>query len=478
MLKAQYIRKTALLGFVALLGAFSMGGAAAMSLRDAIAVAITSNPEIGQAIENREAIEFELRQARGLFMPRIDMENSVGVRQLDNPTRRATGRAGDTLKPAEAGLVATWKLFDGYGRNAEVERQASRVDGASFRVLERTEFISLQVTKEYMETLLQMRLVRLAEENVANLRSVNNRIRSAESSGTLTVADRRQGEERLAAASARLVEARQELAAAQIRFLRVVGMAIKNPAPPPAIAGRLPRSIDLALGVAVKNNPRIKMADADIDAASALVKAAQAKLYPEVFAEGRARTGRDIDGFAGRTNDAQARLVMRWNLYNGGIDRAAIQEQARRVAEARHARDTVLREIQEAVRISWDRRMKQSELVGILARQSGLSDQVVSSYFEQFDVGKRSLLDVLDAQNTRYNTKVLLETARSSQQFAEYRVLAATGQLVAALGLKAPNQADAYARERANVPPSSLTETLPRYSPPRSDTGKIPSGPL
>ena len=51
----------------------------------------------------------------------------------------------------------TWRLFDGYFRDAEVERQASRVDGASFRVLERSEFLALEVAREYFEVMLQER---------------------------------------------------------------------------------------------------------------------------------------------------------------------------------------------------------------------------------------------------------------------------------------------------------------------------------
>ena len=60
----------------------------ALTLEQAISIALDSNPEIGQAIENREAIEFELRQARGLYMPRVDFEASAGPRKLDSPGRR------------------------------------------------------------------------------------------------------------------------------------------------------------------------------------------------------------------------------------------------------------------------------------------------------------------------------------------------------------------------------------------------------
>jgi len=439
--------------------------APAQSLRDAVSLTIKTNPQIGQAIENKEAISFELRQARGLYMPRVDLETSAGRRDLERPV--TSGVSSQTnYSPVEAGVTATWKIFDGGGRAAEVERQASRVDGAATRVWERSEFLALEVTREYMEGILQRRLVGIAEKNVSFLGDTLSRIRTNVSSGSLTDADLRQGEERVLGARARLIEAKQELSAAQIRFTRLVGINLTRPSTPGSLASKLPKSIDVALGLAVRNNPRLSISNAEIDAASALVRAARAKLAPEVFLEARGRVGRDVDGVAGRTNDAQGRAVMRWNLYNGGIDEANIQEQTKRVSEAQFARDQVLREVREAVKLSFDRRSRQLELSAALERQLSAGNRVVSGYNEQFAVGRRSLLDLLDAQNTRYNAEVLLETAKTSALFAEYRILASTGQLVKSLGLAPSAHATTYARDDAGVPPTESASRLPQRSPP------------
>jgi adhesin transport system outer membrane protein len=439
--------------------------ATAQSLREAVSLTIKTNPRMGQAVENREAIEFELRQARGLFMPRIDSEFSAGTRRLERPLLPGQ-RNERNFAPLEAGVTATLKLFDGFGREAEVERQAARVDGASLRVLERAEFLALEVAREYLDVLLQQRLVGVAEQHVGFLSDVLGRIRANAANGSLTDADVRQGEERVLSARARLIEARQELSAARIRLAQIVGVQLSRMSTPPSLANRLPKSVDAAVGLVVRNNPRLKIATADIDAASAQVRAARSRMAPEVFVEGRARVGHDMDGVSGRTNDLQGRAVMRFNIYNGGIDEANVQEQTRRMAESQFARDQVLREVRETVQLSMDRRARQVELAAMLTRQVQAGNRVAQSYSEQFAVGRRSLLDLLDAQNTRYNASVLAETARTSIQFAEYRILAATGQLVASLGLQPPPQAAAVARTDAGVPPTLSADQLPRRSPP------------
>lgn len=221
---------------------------------------------------------------------------------------------------------------------------------------------------------------------------------------------------------------------------------------PPSVAKALPRSLEAALDIAMRNNPRVHVANSDIDAADAQVRGARNAYMPEISAEARVRTGRDIDGSEGRTADGQVRIVARWNLYRGGIDVANEQEKIRRASEQRLALHQVYREIEEAVRVSWDRRLKQMELAGLLREQSSTNSQLVSTYREQLGIGQRSLLDVLGAQNTRYNVAILALTADAASRFAEYRVLAATGSLLKTMNITAPKQATAYARQEFNTP--------------------------
>src|SRR3546814_18676698 len=91
---------------------------------------------------------------------------SAGVRRLENSTRRALGIAGDELYPLEAGIRAEQTLIDFGRRRGEKLRQAARVDGAALRVVERSEFIALQSARQYLDVLLQQRVVAAAEANM------------------------------------------------------------------------------------------------------------------------------------------------------------------------------------------------------------------------------------------------------------------------------------------------------------------------
>ena len=429
----------------------------ALTLREAVTQALTTNPEILQAAQNREAVEFELRQARGLYLPTLDLEGSVGVRRLDNPSRRTLGTAAQDLYPMDVGLSLKQTLFDGGARRSEVEAQAARVDGASFRVLERSEAVALAVTQEYLEILLQAEIIAAARENAGFHQQILGDIQQSVAGGALTDADRIQGQERLLSASARLKEASEELEAAKIRFQRLVGVPLGTPKYPGSVAKMLPRSVDAAIALARENNPRIAAAGADVDAADSSVRGANAAFLPTLSLEGRARVGTDIDGSTGYASDLEAKVVARWSLYRGGRDVAAKQERIRRAGEQRQVLSQIHREVEEAIRDAWNERTKRAEIAGLLREQASTNARLVSSYREQFRVGERSLLDVLSAQNTRFNTAVLAQTAAYASLFAEYRLLAATGKLASTLSVATLEQSDAYAREEFRVPAAPAT---------------------
>ena len=429
----------------------TINAAGAMSLREAVGEALTSNPQVLQAIENREAIEFELRQAKGLFLPTVDLDAAVGTRRLDSPTRRRLGTEGDTLYPADVGITLNQTLLDGGARRAEVDRQASRVDGASFRVFERSEGIALQVVQEYFEILLQAEIVAEIRSNVGFHQQIANEIAQSVSGGAMTEADTMQARERLLAVRARHSEAAEDLEAAKIRFQTLVGRPIGTPKHPGSVARALPASLQAAIDLARARNPRIAAAGADVDSVDAMVRGARSDYMPTVSLQGRARYGDDTDGNEGRTSDLEAKVVARWNLYRGGQTVAKEQEHIRRASEQRHALHQVHREIEESIRTAWDRRAKRSELAATLKQQASVNSRLVSSYREQLRVGQRSLLDVLDAQNTRYNAAVLAKTSQYAAVFEEYRILAATGSLARTLGAAAPEQAEPYARAEFDV---------------------------
>src|SRR5690606_26274275 len=126
----------------------------------------------------------------------------------------------------------------------------------------------------------------------------------------------------------------------------------------------------------------------------------------------------------------RAEVVARWNIFNGGIDIAAREEQIRRSGELRMSVSVAHREIENEVRQSWERRIWLRRQRDSLTRQSQVSRQLLQSYQDQFRIGSRSLLDLLNTQNNAFSTEAALLTAEHAALFSEYRLLASMGRLL------------------------------------------------
>lgn len=453
-----------ILSSIALL--FGSIDSSAMSMKDAVVTAVRSNPEIGEAIANREAIEFELEQGFGLRRPRVDLDASVGGEFVDNQFTRENGDSDHLFVPRQSSLVVRQLLFDGFGTQAEIEKQASRVDGASLRIKERSEFIALAVIREYLEMQRLQRMIKYANENIRYHKWILGEVSRGATAGSLSVADRQQAQERIFSAESTLTSFKEELYASQTAFLRLVGKNVGKMGPNIDIRGKLPKTLSNALSKARTVHPSVAFARADVDTYAAYVKEAESKFYPKLSLEGKGTLGDDLGGERGTSNDLAGNLVLNWNLYNGGIDTANKQEQIRHVDEAYQRLYKITREVEEGVRLSWDRRAKQQQRLRTLLYQLSSTDQLANSYLEQYKIGERSLLDLLDNQNTRFSAQIAVATADVSVRFAEYRILAAAGILLRSIGVSPPPQATVYAREKVDIPPTPAPGDFDRMEPP------------
>ncbi|WP_265530667.1 TolC family protein [Sphingomicrobium marinum] len=427
--------------------------AGAVDLKTAIQEALQTNPEIHQAYYNKQATFEELRQAEGLYYPRLSVEVSGGIRELRNPTRRSLDIADETLYPIEAQAIADLLLMDNGAREAEIRYQAARTDAAAARIEERSEFIALNTSRAYIDYILQQRLVAIEVDNANFHRMLADDLRAGVEQDSISIADLQQAQERYRAAEARVVEAQEELDTAAITFQRLTGMPIGDVTMPPDLSAAMPESLYAAEMLAKENNPLVEEAVADLAAANELTMKAKAEMGPTFSVEGRARYGHDIDGFTGDTTDLMARGVMRWNLFDGGANRANVREQRARANQQQALLFSRQREAVETVRSAWSRLTNQGRLVEQLQEQSNVSDDLLLSYREQFNVGRRSLLDVLDAQNTRANVQAQLEVSKLAQLYAQYRVLAATNNLLEAMGLEMSSHAYSNERDDYSVGP-------------------------
>lgn len=417
----------------------------AFTLRDAIMMAVQTNPGIGEAAANRRATESELRQNQSVLLPQVRLEASIGPEKLNQrdirPPLAAVPLGNDeTLNGRKGSVVVRQLLFDGFTSINEIWRQSARVQAAAARVHERSELIALDTTEAYIDIARYTRLVALAEENVAAHRAILANVDSRFRGGRAGEGDLAQTQERVEAALAALAEFRRSLDDARSKYRKVVGLEPYNLRAPGRLSA-LPASKDEALAITLARNPTIKAAQGDTDAAKYAFRSTAGAFMPNVALEGRLTEGKNTDGNFGAFDSSSGKVVMSWDIFTGGRDSWRRAETAERYTEQtmRHAR--LQRDANESIDRAWAARTITQDRIAALTRQIASDRRVISAYSKEYELGQRSLIDLLNAQNQLFNAQVSLISARAVVVFSDYQLLAAMGSLLDYL--KEPHPVDA-----------------------------------
>jgi adhesin transport system outer membrane protein len=436
--------------------------AVAQSLAESVRGALESNPEVDIVKTNRRAIDQELRQARAGYLPSLDLRTAAGPEWSDNNTTRANEGGSDTKFRTEAQLTLSQMLFDGFATRSEVERQQARIDSASYRVEEAAEFTALNAIEAHLDILRNQEIVRFNEQNIAQHERILGQVRDLERAGRGDIADVVQTESRLARAFDTLAVSRGSLADALARYQRVVGSRPGLLEDVEAPTGALPPSTEDAASLASINSPTVMIAAADVDVAAAEMRASRSGFYPRVDLELGGGLNRNIDGAQGRDNDLSGLLVMRYNLYRGGADMALEREAFHRSNEARAQLNNTRRLAEQEARISYNALDTARARTEALTAKAEAQRRTRDAYAQQFEIGQRQLLDLLDAENELFLNRVELTTAVYTERFATYRVLAVVGDLLGTLEVVAPRESISIHRSVEDLQTPEVVEEKSR----------------
>jgi len=281
----------------------------------------------------------------------------------------------------------------------------------------------------------QRDLLKITKDNVQEHLSMLNEIRSGAMAGRSTEADVAQAEARLAAARANEANVREALRVAEANFIRHTGDKPGILVMPEIPFEALQENVDEAVKIAVTETPTLGIFEADADVAWQEYEATQSNFYPRVDLQLGGRQTNDIGGAEGNDQSATAQVVARWNVFRGGIDTHLRREHVYRHAQAKERRALEARRIENDVRQTWAAMVASGERAKQFDEQASANMNVVSAYKDQFELDRRTLLDVLDAQNELFVSRNNAVNAQYLEMLAVYRILALQGRLLSTMGL-------------------------------------------
>lgn len=269
---------------------------------------------------------------------------------------------------------------------------------------------------------------------------ISDQIKLRSDSGVGSQVDAEQVSGRVSLAQSNVVITETNLLDAKTNYLAVVGHMPGDLMTPAEPSSYMPASLDEAESMAVEGHPTLKSAEADLEARKEQNAVAESPYWPKVDLEVDQNWDEDVDGIEGEQESTLAMIRLRYNLFNGFGDEARRVETKELVEEAREIKNNTHRQVVESVRLSWMAYQSVLDRMEYLEQHVKASTATSESYVKQFDLGKRTLLDVLDTEAEVIEARRDLINAKYDGLFSQYRILGGMGKLVMALDQQWPEE--------------------------------------
>ena len=399
-----------------------------ISVTESIEAMLRQNHSIKALQENRSAVGHEIDRAKAGWGPRVDITARGGFGRLNNSTTRDYGY--DEASPhSSASLLITQPLWDGFLTRGRVRESEATYRSLDYRVLDNATTLALDAIIAHIDVLRRAHILDLTEKHVARHKEILSKANDRASLGVDTVADVSQAQGRFIRAKSTLSDAQAQYKISQEAYYRLTMLPAVNLGPV-KLPSVMYNNANEVFEDAQKTNPKISAYMEDIKAARAVKEQAASKYHPTLNIEAGPSYS-DRNGKARMwTSEVDVAAVMRWNIFNSGADVAENKAAAARIRQSRQTLYDFYDSLRYTTEQSWAEYVSAREQHAFYLEAIEFNKATLSAYQEQFVLGERSLLDVLDAESELYNSSTQAATAQSNALIAAYRMRALTARLL------------------------------------------------
>lgn len=430
-LKSRLLQRAAFAGLTAVMLGMTPA-AQAESFKQALVNAYRSNPTLqGDRARQRSTDEL-VPSAKSGWRPRIEANGDVS-RNYSNPE----GAPGRSWTSSSVDIQLTQPLFRGFKTVEGVAEARETVKAGRQQLLITEQQVLLDAATAYMNVIRDRRILALREQNVANLQRQANAAQARFEAGEVTRTDVSQARARVSGAKAQVASARSTLAESSARYAQIIGHKPDKLATP-GFANN-PKTLSAAIEIASSVNPNILQAAHTQLAQEHAVEVAKGDLLPSASLQANASLSNDSQFDSGETKSANIAGVLTVPIYEAGavysdVRRAKQIESQRRIQVVEAGRAVV-----KGVTTAWNFLSAAREVIVSARAQVAAAAEALNGVQQEYLVGSRSTIDVLNAEQEVINARINLVSAEHDHVLASYELQAAIGKLTARnLGLAGP----------------------------------------
>lgn len=388
---------------------------------------LSTNPTVLERLKNYNATKEDITAAKSGYLPKLDL--SIGVGKEDG--KRAPNSTPFDYSVYQNSLTLSQNIFKGFETQSRVSQQENRTVSAAYSYIEKVNQTSFETLNAYIEVMKNRELLSTQKENVEINTEIFNKVQKLYDAGLTTLSEVNKIKSALALAKANYVVQENTLLDAEHNMQKLLGHSIDaNSMTRPTDEVALPLNVKEAEEFAKENNPSLLVSKYNIKLANATYEEKKSPYYPSVDLEISQNLNKNLSGIEGKYENLRAMAYLKYNFFNGFADESAKQKSISTINQEMQIKNRLERDVTERVNLSWSAHEKLTEQLGHLNEYKEFSLQTLTLYSKEYDLGRRSLLDLLSAQNDFIAAKAQIISSQYNMLFAKYRILDAMGTLV------------------------------------------------
>jgi len=403
----------------------------AQNLKVTIQEVLSTNPVILERLKNYNSTKEDITNAKSGYYPKLDLSLGGGYEKTDKSSRPTQANESFDFSVYQNSLTYTQNLFKGFETTYKIQQQENRTISAAYSYIEKVNDTSFSMVDSYLQVMKNEELLQTARENVEINEEIFTKVSKLYDSGLTTLSEVNKIESTLSLAKSNYIVQENALMDVTYNMQRVLGRFLDPKSMrKPNFDATLPKTLEEASQFAMQNNPSLLVSKYNIKLAQATYKEKKSPYYPQFDIEVSQSMNKNLSAVEGQDDKFKAMAYLKYNFFNGFADSSAMQKSVSQIHQEIQSKNSLRRQVLEGLNLSWTANEKLSQQIVHLREYQKFSLKTLTLYSKEYDLGRRSLLDLLSAQNDFIGSKAQVINTEYSMLFAKYRILDAIGTLV------------------------------------------------
>lgn len=332
------------------------------------------------------------------------------------------------LNPVDMSLNFVQPVFSGLGTVNAVESARQNVKSARADLMNSEQAVLLDAAAVYMDVIRDEAVLNLQKNQEKVLKKHLASYEKKFKAGVLTKTDVSQAKARSAGATAARIAAEGQLQVSKATFYSVVGIEPNQLKDVSDTIFALPENLDGAINEALSENPRIKAAQYATAAAESAVKAKKGALMPQVNLSGG--IGRQKEHVSIKQSDYwQVGANLSIPLFQSGQEYADIRQARQEENKYRILWNKTIQDVRAETTAAWESHTAVKAQIASIKKQIEASKMALDGVIREANVGSRTVLDVLDAEQEHLDNQVALVKAHRDEVVFAFALMASVGRM-------------------------------------------------